>query len=347
MGMERVMAKKQEDGGKQLERDIAEGKMSRFYLLYGEDDYRKKQYRDKLTNALISKDDTMNYHYFTGDKLEAQQVLELGETLPFFAERRVIVLENTGWFDNKAQEGLEERLEQFPESTFVIFVEQKVDGKRRFSKWMAKNGRSCMLNHVTGYQLEKWVLDYCKDRGKEITVPGARYLIEYAQADMMTLDNELHKLLDYCYDKEKIEVEDIREICVSQAHDTLFAMLDAIGDRNQDQALLLYHDLLALHNDSSMARSVLATLSRHFRILMEASKLVSEGKGNAEIAAACGVNNYFIGKYVSQAKQYSYAGLKGMVEKCQDTQYAIVSGKLQDIVGVELLIVEFSGKSRA
>jgi len=37
------------------------------YLLYGDEPYLKKQYRDKLKQA-IAGDDTMNYSYYEGDK---------------------------------------------------------------------------------------------------------------------------------------------------------------------------------------------------------------------------------------------------------------------------------------
>ena len=42
--------------------------------------------------------DTMNYAYYEGKGVEIQEVIDLAETLPFFAERRLLVFENTGFF---------------------------------------------------------------------------------------------------------------------------------------------------------------------------------------------------------------------------------------------------------
>ena len=77
----------------QLLEDIKNGSFARVYLLYGEETYLRLQYRDKLKKALIPDGDTMNYHYFEGKGVETAQLIDLAETLPFFAERRVIVVE--------------------------------------------------------------------------------------------------------------------------------------------------------------------------------------------------------------------------------------------------------------
>ena len=89
---------------KSLNEDLKSGQLNQVYLLYGEEAYLKKQYRDRLRNALISPDDTMNYAYYEGKGVNVKEVIDLAETLPFFAERRLIVLENTGFFKNASPE---------------------------------------------------------------------------------------------------------------------------------------------------------------------------------------------------------------------------------------------------
>ena len=85
---------------KSLIEDLKSGQFNKVYLLYGEEAYLKKQYRDKLRNAMISPDDTMNYAYYEGKGVNPKEVIDLAETLPFFAERRLIILENTGFLKN-------------------------------------------------------------------------------------------------------------------------------------------------------------------------------------------------------------------------------------------------------
>lgn len=323
---------------KTINQDIEKNEIKQFYLLFGTEDYLKRQYRDKLAKALVDTEDTMNYNYFEGNNFQLQAVLDIGETLPFFAEERVLVLENSGLF-KKTPEEIEKRLEQFPDSTHVIFVEKEVDKRSRLYKWIGKHGYASEMNTPDEKMLITWVKGLCRAEGKQIEDSAIFYFVEHMGTDMLLLKNEMEKLFCYCYDSEKITLEDIREVCVSQASDKMFEMLDAIGVHNQDKALLLYHDLLALREP---AMRVLYMLTRHFHILMQISVLMSEGKDNKTMAAACGIPPFSVKKYAAQAGKYSYERLKSMVEKCQATDQGIKTGMVQDVVGVELLIVEFS-----
>lgn len=323
---------------KTINQDIEKNEIKQFYLLFGTEDYLKRQYRDKLAKALVDIEDTMNCNYFEGNNFQLQAVLDIGETLPFFAEERVLVLENSGLF-KKTPEEIEKRLEQFPDSTHVIFVEKEVDKRSRLYKWIGKHGYASEMNTPDEKMLITWVKGLCRAEGKEIEDSAIFYFVEHMGTDMLLLKNELEKLFCYRYDSEKITEEDIREVCVSQASDKMFEMLDAIGVHNRDKALLLYHDLLALREP---AMRVLYMLTRHFHILMQISVLMSEGKDNKGMAAACGIPPFSVKKYAAQAGKYSYERLKSMVEKCQATDQGIKTGMVQDVVGVELLIVEFS-----
>lgn len=81
-----------------LLQDIKNKEYSQIYLLYGDEAYLRKQYRDKMKEALIDDGDTMNNHYYEGKDTKVEEIIDLAETLPFFASRRVIVIENSGWF---------------------------------------------------------------------------------------------------------------------------------------------------------------------------------------------------------------------------------------------------------
>ena len=83
-----------------MNEDLKTGKLKQAYLLYGEENYLKRQYKERITKALLGEDDTMNYAYYEGKK---GSTLKRGDRplrrrFRFFAERRLIVFENTGHF---------------------------------------------------------------------------------------------------------------------------------------------------------------------------------------------------------------------------------------------------------
>ena len=89
---------------KNIQADIKSGNFKQVYLLYGEEAYLKQQYKQNLVKALNPDGDTMNFNHYEGKGIDVKQLIDLCETMPFFAERRVILLEDTGFFKNKCEE---------------------------------------------------------------------------------------------------------------------------------------------------------------------------------------------------------------------------------------------------
>ena len=69
---------------KSILEDIKTQNFKQAYLLYGEEAYLKHQYKNKLKNALLPEDDTMNFSRFEGKGTEIPKVIDLAETMPFF-----------------------------------------------------------------------------------------------------------------------------------------------------------------------------------------------------------------------------------------------------------------------
>ncbi len=323
---------------KQINQDIQTNTIKAFYLLFGKEDYLKHQYRDKLVKALAEPKDNMNVSVFQGNGLNVQELLEIANTLPFFAPQRVIVVENSNLF-KKTPENLEKQLEGLPESTYIIFVENEVDKRNRLYKWVGKNGYACELDTPDEKMLLSWIKGLCREEGKTMDDTAIFYFVEHMGTDMLLLRNELEKLFCYKLQENTIAVEDVQRVCVSQATGKMFAMLDAIGMHNQPQALSLYRDLLALKESPI---GILRMLLRHFNILMQISALSAEGKNNKEMAAACAIPPFSVKKYAAQASKYTFEKIQNMVEMCQNTEQHIKSGNIKDLVAVELLIINFS-----
>ena len=123
---------------KTIDNDIRDGRIKRAYLLYGEERYLIRQYRDKLKKAIVTEDDTMNFSNFEGTEINQKEIIDLAETLPFFAEKRLIIMEDTGLF-KKGGEDLAEYLPSAPESTFFVFVEEVVDKRSKMYKSIGKS----------------------------------------------------------------------------------------------------------------------------------------------------------------------------------------------------------------
>lgn len=320
-----------------INEDIKTGKLKQLYLLYGEEAYLRKQYRDRLKSAVIG-DDTMNYHYFEGKNISVGEIIDLAETLPFFAERRLIVLENSGLFKSGGEE-LSEYLPAKPESTYFLFVETEVDKRSRLYKKVQSGGYAAEFTVQDEATLKKWILGMVKREGKNISGAALNYLIEKTGTDMENIRKEMEKLFCYCLEKDTIETEDIEEICTKRISSHIFDMISAIADKKQKKALELYYELLALKEPPMR---ILFLIARQFNLLMQVKELQKKGFRDKAIGEKVGLPGFIAGKYVTQSARFSKEDLREAVEACVEAEEAIKTGKMNDNMSVELLIIKYS-----
>lgn len=326
---------------KSLNEDLKTGQFKQIYLLYGEENYLKKQYKDKLTQAMIPEGDTMNSAYYEGKGINVRELIDLAETMPFLGERRLIVVENSGFFKNASPE-LAEYVKDIPETTNFIFVESELDKRGKLFKAVKDKGRIVELAKQDEKTLVRWIFTNIKKEGKQTTESAIHYLLSKCGTDMENLQKEMEKLFCYTLDKETIEIADIEEICTTQITNQIFEMINAVAEKKQKKALELYNDLLALKEPPMR---ILFLLARQFRLLMEVKEMVANGYGKKDIASKAGLHPFVVGKYQEQAKAFSNKTLRAILEESVDIEERVKTGRLQDVLGVELFIVKHSSNS--
>lgn len=321
-----------------LNEEIKTGQLKQIYLLYGEEDYLRSQYRDKLKKALTGEDDTMNYHYFEGKDVPVGEVIDLAETLPFFAARRVILIENSGLFKHGG-EALAEYLAAPAESVCFVFAEKEIDKRSRLYKAVAARGRAVEFKVQDESILKRWVLGMLKKENKKITEKDLEFFLEKTGTSMENISKELEKLFCYCLEKDVITREDIEQICTRQVNNQIFDMMNAIAEKKQKRAMELYYDLLTLKEPPMR---ILFLLARQFNILLQVKELKKKGHDNKSIGEAVGLPGFIAGKYVTQAGRFSTEDLRQAVTDCVEAEEAVKTGRMNDVLSVEVLLVKYS-----
>ena len=323
---------------KMLAEDITNGSFKSSYLLYGEEAYLRTQYKNRLKNALADPSDTMNFSRFEGKGINPAEIISLAETLPFFAERRLILIEDSGFFKNKCDE-LADYLPNMPDTTCLLFVETEVDKRNRLYKAVQKYGR------VTEFQLQdertlmKWILGTLKKENKKITESTLQLFLERTGSDMENIHMELEKLLSYTIGREVITSEDVEEICTMQTTGQIFEMIRAIAEKKQRLALDLYYDLLALKEPPMR---ILFLIARQFNQLLLVKSLTAKGMDRASVASKAQVAPFIAGRLMTQARSFTMQQLRNAVQDCVDAEEAVKTGRMTDVLSVEILIVKYS-----
>lgn len=325
----------------QLLQDLKQQNYKNVYLLCGEETYLRNQYKKRLRDALVMEGDTMNYSYYEGKDVNPRAVIDMAETLPFFADRRVLMIENSGYFKNKCDE-LADYMSVIPESTCFIFVETEIDKRSRLYKEVKKYGRIVEFGTQKEDTLIKWILGMLKKEEKNVTKETLHNFLTKTGSDMQLIKNELDKLIAYTEGRDVITTNDVEHVCVTQTTNKIFDMVNAIAEGNQKLALDLYENLLSLKEPPMR---ILFLIARQFNQLYQVKLLQKEGMGSSEIAKQAGIVPFAMKKYQAQAKSFTEKELRRAVEDCVDSEEAVKTGMMNDRMSVELLIMKYS-KSR-
>lgn len=321
-----------------IDDDISTGQLKQIYLLYGCENYLKEQYRDKLVTAFVPDGDTMNIRRYNGKDISVGDIIDDAETLPFFAERKVIVLENSGFFKNAIPE-FTDYLEHVPEGAAFVFMESEIDKRSKAYKTTAKNGRAEEFNLQGDDVLVKWIGIRASHEGRKIRRSDAQHLIDRCGMDMSNLSMELEKLFAYTYGHDSIATEDIDSICTVQVTSRIFDMVDAVAAQDPPKAISLYHDLLELREPPMR---ILFLISRQFRLMAHVRSLYSAGKSSADIAKNAGIPSFAVQKYLRGAERFGMMRLREAMTECASLEEAVKTGRMTDQISVELLIVKYS-----
>lgn len=323
---------------KNIQEDIKSGKFKQVYLLYGEEAYLKQQYKRNLVKALNPDDDTMNFARYEGKGIDIRELISLFDTMPFFADRRTVLLEDTGFFKNKCEE-LADYMKNLPDYLYLVFCESEVDKRSRMYKAVKACGSIGEFKQQDEKTLMRWAAGILWKNGRKITQRDVELLLSMTGTDMGNLRMELEKLISYTEGREVVTAADIQAVCTTQTTNKIFDMVRAVTEKNQKRALDLYYDLLTLREPPMR---ILFLLAKQFRQICLTKKLSQEGLSQTEIASKLGVPSFVVRNLASCARSYTVEELENAVRDFVDAEEAVKTGTLGDVLSVELLIVKYS-----
>lgn len=319
-----------------LNQDIKDKTFRRVYLLFGDEPFLVNSYKKRLREA-IAGDDTMNYNYFEGKGQDVKEIISLADTMPFFAERRLVLIDGSGFFKSSAPEELVNYIPEIPESTCMVFVENEVDKRNKLYKKVKDNGYAAELKKQDADQLMRWAAGILSKDGKKITRQVMEYFMERTGDDMENIRMELEKLICYTMGREVITKEDVEAVGTVHVTNRIFEMVTAIVAGNTRKAMDLYEDLLTLKEPPMR---IMFLIAKQFNQLLQVKELAGKGAQKSEIASRVKVPPFVVGKLMAQARAFTREQILSYVEFCVESEEAVKTGRLSDRLAVELLIAK-------
>ncbi|MEE8885663.1 MAG: DNA polymerase III subunit delta [Eubacteriales bacterium] len=335
-----------------IDYDIKNKSFHQVYLLFGSESYMRIGYTHALVKALVPDEDTMNFNKYEGEDVQEKDVISQAETMPFFADRRVILLEDTGFFAKSAND-LADYVKKIPDYLVMIFSERKVDKRSRLYKAVSSAGIAEEYGEQSEDVLIRFIMNKIAKDKKKIKRSTMTRLLQLTSTDMTNINNETDKLLAYVMspdrptagrDPDEITPADLDAILTPELTDRIFDMVRAVASHEQKKALNLYYDLLAL---KEAPMKILSLLSREYMQMYHVKELSAAGKAPWEIAGKVGMPQFAVRRSLEISRQYGRGELRAILEDFAATEEDVKTGRLGDRLAVEMLIIRYSSSKRA
>ncbi|MBR1624048.1 MAG: DNA polymerase III subunit delta, partial [Pseudobutyrivibrio sp.] len=323
----------------------------------------------KLLDALVNPEDTMNFSSFKEGAAKDKGIIDLAETMPFFAKPagpdgngyRVILIENSGFGGVSASKAKDDSgknpddlildyLSNIPETTIFIFVEEekisdekisgKVDKRYRLFKAADKQGRAIEMNMPGNEEvLKRWIFSKLKAEDKRMKADAWERFLTMTGSNMNNMDMELKKLISYVGARADIQLEDVNAVCIETTDIKIFELTNALSDRDSRKAFDIYNSLIVAKEEP---RSILSQMINLYRKLLVIKEMSSIGRSDDEIAKVIGNKSFDVKMNRPRAKRFSTDELQHFLEEAGDYLFKINTGQLNETMAVELLLMKYS-----
>jgi DNA polymerase III subunit delta len=278
------------------------------YWLEGEEEY----FIDKAINyaehhILNENEVAFNLSIFYGKDANWAEVVNACRRYPMFTERQVVLLKEAQQM--RDIEKLETYIENPLSSTvFVVsYKEKKLDARKKFAKLIKEKGVLLTTKKMYDSQLPEWTQELLQTKGLSISQKGLALLVDHIGNDLTRIENEIDKISVNLIKRTNITEEDIEQYIGVSKDFNVFELQSSLATKDIARSIRIIQYFEA-NPKAAPIQLVLPSLYSFFsKVFMVFGANTIDEK---TLAAAIGVNPYFIKDYLKAAKLYTYPGVE-------------------------------------
>jgi DNA polymerase-3 subunit delta len=260
--------------------------------------------------------------------------------MPMFSQSRVFLIEYQDLLAGKPDLGRVEELLSCHENVLIIYTRGKVDKRSGLYKKLSKTARLIEVIPPKGSELIGWVLR----RGMELGATkfdrnAADNLVYLAGTNLLVLDNELKKLINY---NSEISVETVQTLAVRDIQTSIFTLVDYVVGGQLAKAQMATEDML---RTGAEVPYILFMLGRQYRLLFEFLFFRHQGHSSAQIQRQLpSMHPYAFQKLRTQATSLDMKQCAFSLESILDADYSFKTGRMQGAALLQVLLVKIAKK---
>lgn len=328
----------------ELDKQLATGAFAPVYFLYGDEPFLAERASRRIMERAVDpamKDFNLNVYY--GSDCKGTEILDTAQTLPMFAERRVVLVKRAEGLPSATQEGLLPYLANPCPETCLIFVAGKPDLRRKFFAELKKQPGSLEFKKLYENKLGPFISQEAASHGKKIDGAGAELLAFLVGSNLQALSSQVEKAALFVGNRPNITVEELKAIVSQSKEFTAFELARFIGEKNLAKALATLEAMLTNGEEAVM---ILGALASHFRRIWRIRELLDQKLPLAEIGKQLKIHQFFLGEQVAQAKKYATVELEQLFERLYQADRAVKTGSSSATVLQGLIYDACSGPMR-
>ncbi len=334
-----------------LKAELKEGRLSRIYFLYGEEDFLVKTYVDKITALAVPEGAReMNVIRFSGNP-PAAELADAVESFPFFSEKKCVIIKDLSpdEMENDTHKAYLKILEDIPETTVLIIAEINVMSdfgkpKAKLKKIMEasdKAGFSCEMRYLPLSKAAAMAAKKAARAGCTLSGDNAAYLAELCGRSLTLLSNEIDKLCAYKNGGE-ITRADIDMFTPKPTDASIYALSDELFAGRTGNAFRILDELFLRQTEPII---ILGTLSGYFTDLYRAKTAITAKKTAADVVSDFKYppnRSFVVKKAFEQARRLSEEYIGGCIGILYNTNILLNSSRTDKRALIERALAEIS-----
>ncbi|MFA5974834.1 MAG: DNA polymerase III subunit delta [Elusimicrobiota bacterium] len=307
------------------------------YLFAGQEDFLIEQaVHQAMAHWLQADDSGLNRDRFDADNHSAEEIIQVVQTVPFFATTRVIQIDNASRFSASDQERLAESLSRLPPETRMIFIWGKEwrrdDSRKPLVEAVSRLGQVIIFWPLFPEPAQRWVVQRAKTLyAKTLAPDAAAWLVQHAGEGLRLLDQEIAKCTAYVGEKPGISLEDLQASFGYQKASSPFDWVTALRQKHHRPALQVLRHLL---QEGEEPLHLLALVERALRDWLSAK---ASGENPSVLAMRFHIRRGEENRFSQELMLWDETELTMGLQRCVETEQRIKTGKETPEMALTLL----------
>lgn len=323
------------------------------YLLYGSERFLIEEAREKLMKSTLNKQSAeFDIAVYDMNEIPIEYALEDAETIPFLADKRVVILKNPTFltagmkFPSLIEHNVK-KLEQYlnnPSPYSIVIFEapyDKLDERKKIVKLLKRTAKVFQTSPLHDNKMNDWISEECEKLHIAITEDAIHQLTLLVGNDLGKLKSELDKLALYVQSDDQVTVETVNLLVSRSLENNVFVLVDHVVYKRIDKAFQALYDLFE-HKEEPI--KIVALLARQFRIISQVIELGKRGYSQKQMASFLKLHPFAVQQAVRQSRQLCAEECFNMIQELTEADYLMKTGKFDKKLLLELVLTKVVNK---